>query len=256
MESLIIPTIFSKYHLKVKAFFTTRRGGGSPPPFDSFNLSFEVGDSFENVKNNYNYWEKITGLKTDTLFTVSQEHGNNVVIIKDNITPEAVKNIKGDAIITTIKNCTLGVKTADCAPILIASIDEKLIAIVHVGWRGVVKGILNTTLKVIIEQFNIPPSNLITAIGPCIGSCCYKIGYELIPDFFPILPIEKIFSTRNNTLFFDLREAVRLQLLQNGLRENQIEIINLCTYCNKELFFSYRRDGKKTGRMLNTITLI
>jgi YfiH family protein len=177
------------------------------------------------------------------ILKLKQIHSGSVVEMKD--TSAASEPIEGDAAVTALKDVIVGVRTADCVPILIADSRGTAVAAVHAGWRGTAARIAEATVARLLETFSIDPKNLVAAIGPRIGVCCYEVG----PDVVEAIGDPTLFEGRH----LNLGEANRRQLLDAGLAEEHIEVSSLCTKCREDLFHSYRRDGKKTGHMLSVI---
>src|SRR5262249_12481216 len=183
------------------------------------------------------------------IIKLRQVHSGTVLDIDD--TSAASDPVEGDAAVTSIPGIMLGVLTADCVPILIADSGGKAVAAIHAGWRGTAARIAETAAIRLTEKFQIDPSELIAAIGPHIGPCCYEIGEEVAGEI----------ADRNAILrrpewtkpHLDLATANRQQLSKAGIPEEQIETSSLCTKCRADLFHSYRRDGKRMGHMLSVI---
>jgi YfiH family protein len=153
------------------------------------------------------------------------------------------------------------VKTADCLPILILDPVRKISAAVHAGWRGTILRITRKTLQILISEFGSNPGDLHVALGPAIGSCCYEVDDRVLIPFRKAIPeadrfIRVVFkkhgSGRRQTASprLDLVGANRSELTSLGVPDENITSIDLCTSCHSELFFSYRRDGRPSGRHL------
>ncbi len=142
-------------------------------------------------------------------------------------------------------------QTADCVPILIADFAGTCVAAIHAGWRGTAARITQLTVARMVEKFAVRPQDLSAAIGPHIGVCCYEVG----PDVVAAIPEKEAFERRPDWLkpHLNLAAANRQQLLSAGLSAEQIETTTLCTQCRADLFFSYRREGERAGRMLSVI---
>jgi YfiH family protein len=167
-------------------------------------------------------------LPQNRIFQVSQVHGARAVSAPCERTEEA------DAIVATEPETAVGVRVADCVPILLADSKTGAVAAVHAGWRGVVAGVVASAMK--LHAFDL------AAIGPCIGPCCFEIGDDVIEKLRPHV------RDRHG----DLRAAVRAQLALAGL-EN-IDDVHGCTKCDASRFFSFRRDGEASGRHLAVIS--
>lgn len=247
-------------------FVSTRNGGFSNPPYDSLNLGFHVGDNPETVYKNREQLAFVLKIKLNHFTTANQIHGSTVAIIPENLRGSGACNCDTaisatDAMVTNTPNICLMVLQADCVPILFFDLKKKVIGIAHAGWRGTVQKVAQNTVRVLKENFHCSPHNILVGIGPSIGPCCYKIGPEIIRQ------IEKGFCSQKEYVmnemlrdngYFNLWEANRMQLVQMDIPERNIEIANICTYCNHNSFFSYRHQQRETGRfgagiMLNNL---
>jgi YfiH family protein len=167
------------------------------------------------------------------LATAKQIHSNRVLVVRSS-GPQG----EGDALISNQPGISLGIRTADCLPILIADPKNKAVAAVHAGWRGVVSEIAPRTVEAMTQQFGSKPEDLIVAIGPGIGPCCFEVGPEVAAQF-----------QLSGRAKVDLVATTCRQLGRNGVSPRQIIASGLCSYCNSELFESYRRDREAAGRM-------
>jgi hypothetical protein len=147
---------------------------------------------------------------------------------------------QGDALFTNRPGHWIAVRTADCVPVLLADPDHRAIAMIHAGWRGTAAGIIQRTLDALAARFGSRPGQMIAAIGPAIGGCCYEVGPE-VASRFPGQPPGKG--------KLDLRELLRGQLARTGVAESNIFGGAPCTFCRDSEFFSFRREGAAAGRM-------
>jgi YfiH family protein len=159
--------------------------------------------------------------------------------------------VEGDAAVTSLRGALLGVQTADCVPILIADMNGGCVAAIHAGWRGTAARIAAKTVARLSEKFAVQPKDLSAAIGPHIGVCCYEVG----PEVVEAIADPQAFERRPEWLkpHLNLAVANRQQLLDAGLSADRIDATALCTQCRADLFFSYRREGDRAGRMLSVI---
>jgi YfiH family protein len=157
---------------------------------------------------------------------------------------------EADALITDQPGLLLAVRTADCLPIFVADPEHRAVAAIHAGWRGIVAGILAEVLGRMAERFGSRPDALLVALGPAIGACCYEVGPEVAARFRELFPEREDLNGRAR---LDLAEAARRQLLEAGVRQEQLALAGLCTRCLADEFYSWRRDGPRTGRMLSVI---
>jgi len=153
---------------------------------------------------------------------------------------------EGDALITDEMHRSIGIRTADCVPILLVDSVHRAVAAIHAGWRGTAAGIAERTVHGLEHTFGTTPANLHAAIGPCIRSCCYEVGEDVAHRFAPIFSERKPVKGKH---MLDLPEANRRQLQTAGLSPEHIYDCGRCTACETDLFFSYRRQPEEPGRM-------
>ena len=147
----------------------------------------------------------------------------------------------------------LTILTADCVPVLMYEPKKKVVTAVHAGWRGSDKKIVVKTVEYIKNQYNCNPSDIVAVIAPSIGGCCYEVD-ELVASKF-IDYKESVIKKSQNKYMLDLKNINKEQLLSAGLQESNIEVSHLCTSCNNNKFFSYRRDKECTGRFISAIMM-
>jgi polyphenol oxidase len=152
---------------------------------------------------------------------------------------------QGDALVSNHLGVDLAIRTADCLPVLIADPKRQAVAAIHAGWRGVVSEIVVKAVDRMTREFASKAEDLLVAIGPGIGPCCFEVGPEVAVQFQ--------LSGRTK---IDLVETVCRQLGRNGVSQRQISSSQLCTYCDQELFESYRRDKTEAGRMTAMIGIV
>jgi hypothetical protein len=231
--------------------FSTRRGGVSPAPFDSLNLGNPNGcatqDDQPHIQENYHRLQAAIGCAHSRRCYVHQVHGNEVVSADSDFDV----NLKADALITTTKENVLAIRTADCAPILIADPAGQIVAAVHAGWRGVIAGVIPAAISRLCEMSpTIEARSLLAAVGPCIGNEAFEVGPEVLAEFERAFgadaPIRRESDGKGRV---DLARACRLQLRRAGLPSEQIDITDRCTYRDADEFFSHRRENGVTGRM-------
>jgi YfiH family protein len=158
--------------------------------------------------------------------------------------------------ITSAPGIAIGVETADCVPILLFDPEVPAVAAVHAGWRSTVKKIVQMTIKKMQDEFGSNPTRMIAAIGPAIGPECYEVDEPVMGPMREAFPFWKEVATARKAgrWGLDLVKANRMELMQVGLAEKNIHALGLCTSCRKDLFYSYRAEGK-TGRMLSVIMI-
>jgi polyphenol oxidase len=234
--------------------FSTRLGGVSPLPGNSLNLSGFDFDSRENIEENRRRFLSIFKANYK-LSTVWQVHSDRIKIV--NSTNFEETDDKFDAIVSKEKQLLIGVKTADCVPVLIGDTKTKAFAAIHAGWRGTVQSIVIKTVRRMKNEFGTNPNDLICAIGPAAVSC-YEVGRDVIEEFATNFQNSThLFTpTKENHAFVDLHKANREQLVSCGVHVSNIFTAPFCTMDRSDVFFSYREDRKKygkTGRLLSVI---
>jgi len=238
--------------------FSTRLGGVSNFPKDSLNLAGYDEDSEENiVENRRRFLQVFDG--DFTLASCWQIHSADVRIIK-NLDDVEDGNFKMDALISDVPNVLLGVKTADCVPILLGDAKTKAFAAVHAGWRGTVNSIIKNTIDRMGETYGTNPEDLICAIGAAACGRNYEVGQDVIDAFAEkFSSCGKLFTqTREGHALIDLHLANKEELLSVGVLPANIFTAPLCTMERTDLFFSYRVEKKlygKTGRLMSVIGL-
>ncbi len=245
----------------VHHFSTTRYGGCSTGAFESFNLGNYSGDVRENVDANRHILCQLLELVPDKLLVPHQSHGTEITVIDDQFLKlgkvEQTIMLEGkDALITSLKGVCIAVSTADCVPVLLYAPDKKVIATVHAGWRGTCRRIVQKTIRQIITGYGCTPLEIYAAIGPSIGSEAFEVGNEVCEAFrnneFDMATIAYT-NPLTGKYHIDLWEANRQQLTELGIPPQQIEIAGICTYQHSDFFFSARKLGAESGRMLTGI---
>ena len=177
-----------------------------------------------------------------------QIHSNIVnKVDKDNIG----QIIDGDAIVTNEKNVPLLILTADCVPVVLVDEVNKAVGLVHAGWRGTYGKICSETLQSMKENYNTNTEDVVAIIGPSIGKCCYEVSYDLVEKFSALLPNadEKIYEIRDEKYYLNLWEVNTQILKEFGVLKSNIINMNICTSCNCDRFFSYRKHEKTPKRI-------
>jgi len=265
--------------------FSTRVGGVSALDREKvLNLSFMEWDKRENVLENRRLLQAAVGAKDSQLIVMRQIHsdvvhpfGRGILRSAQDDGPEAKPQAcKGDAAITEEAGLLVATQTADCVPILLVDPKERAVAAIHAGWRGTLARIAQKTVGRMQMEFGSKPANLLAAIGPCIGPCCYEVSADFVTKFrAQFADAESYFDEARSgeepnplqwmnmyppghqpapkNVHLDLRKANRSQLLAVGLRDANIFVSDLCTGCRRDLFFSYRKEGAVSGRMMSVI---
>jgi polyphenol oxidase len=159
---------------------------------------------------------------------------------------------EGDALTSNVPGQYVGVRTADCVPVLLADEQNRAVAAVHAGWRGTAQRIILRTLEHMKGRYGTRPENVVAAIGPAIGPCCYQVGPEVVVQLSPWVP--ELPSTEIPA-YLDLPDINRRQLESWGVPPDRITSVALCTFCREDEFHSFRRDREAAGRMIAVIGL-
>lgn len=242
-------------------FCTTRHGGVSSGNYGTFNISPFSGDNAENQQANLGLLATELQISTQQILFPYQTHSDNVRIINSDFLQLSDLNKKAyldgvDALITNLSQVCIGVTTADCVPVLIFDKVNKVIAVAHAGWRGTCSRIVEKTLQQMTITFGTHPKDVFASIGVSISPEVYNVGRELVEEFEKAnFPVKEIFNSRENQHFLDLWNANKWLLMQTGVPENQIEIAGICSFSNSNDYFSARKLGIKSGRMLSGILL-
>ena len=257
--------------------FSTRLGGESVLGGKrALNLGFTDWDKRERVAANRAKFMAGVAAKQMSLATLRQFHSDVIHLASE----PAADAPRADAMATRAPGLLLGVQTADCVPILLADTRQRVVAAIHAGWRGTLARIVVKTLGRMQMEFGTRPRDVVAALGPAIGRCCYEVGSDVARSFAAQFPnAAEWFDGPFDQLAYgedplwlpwltmmppghvppppraqlDLRAANRWQLIDAGVPETQIDVSDLCTACRTDLLFSYRREGAKTGRMMAVI---
>jgi len=215
------PAIFKNH--PVKAFFTKRV------------------DDFDKFKDSLPF----------KIYLPVQRHTDRIIELQNYAKPEIA-----DAVITDRKGIFIGIKTADCLPVLIFDPEHHAAGALHAGWRGTANGILRKTIQKMKEFFSSDAGDLLIAMGPSIKGCCYEVGEDVIEAIKKENPIEDYILRINGRKHLDLSLANLFQALASGVKRENIWISQDCTYCNSNEYASYRFHGKKAGRQYAVIGML
>jgi YfiH family protein len=234
------------------AFFT-RRGGVSLGPYESLNFGYSVGDERAHVEENFRRAAQALGVRAEAVLVLSQVHGNRVVRVESGQQRAELLAHEGDALIAASGDIACGVRTADCVPILLADPDSGSVAAVHAGWRGTVQRIAEQAVGE-LERLGARRSRLLAAIGPHIARAAFEVGEDVAAELQGASTATAAVEVRPGARpHADLRRIISAQLQEAGLEPRAIDQVEGCTVEEPERFFSYRRDGAQSGRMLSAI---
>ena len=224
--------------------FSTRKGGVSPPPYAQLNLGLHTGDRRENVLKNRAIFFDALPVPKDRLVFPEQVHSDHVQLVKK---PGMVPAC--DALITSQRNLFLTIQTADCFPVFLYDPLVQAVGIVHSGWRSTAKQIVAKTIRFMEAELQAKPERLLAAIGPGVQQACYQVDKKTASYFSD----DVLLPDGSGHFKLDVQGAIVSQLHQAGVTEEHIERDKTCTHCAAELYYSYRRDGINSGRMMGVI---
>ncbi|PYZ97939.1 laccase [Alteribacter lacisalsi] len=242
------------------AGFSTRNGGTGLPPFQSLNLGLHTGDDPDTVVRNRSILAAETGFPLENWVTGEQVHGNRVAKVvaqHRGLGAFSQENaVNGtDGLYTTEPDILLTSMYADCVPLYFYDPERKIIGLAHAGWKGTAGNIAGHMLKA-FEKEGSKAEDIIAAVGPSISGGCYEVDNR-VTDQLKHLPVNDLskaaVSCGGDRFRLDLKEVNRQLLLAGGVREDRLFVSTYCTYSEEDLFFSYRRDKGRTGRMMSFI---
>ena len=250
MVRLMVVAILRSELLEKAGFahgFSLRTGGVSRGRFASLNLGRGLGDDDANVTENHRRFAEAVGFVPGALFEVSQVHGRRVRELEPGEQPELVRQEEGDALVARRPGLAVGIRVADCMPVLLAHPPSGDVAAVHSGWRGVEQRIVSAA----VDTLGHPPAELLVAIGPHIRQPSFEVGEEVARRLEVVAgPGEAVVDRRPPKPHVDLTAIVRRELEALGI--GAVDDLGGCTFEEPDRFFSYRRD-RETGRHLAAI---
>lgn len=240
--------------------FTTRRGGVSAPPRDSLDMALHVGDDPELVLENRRRLCSSLGLDPSAATCAEQVHGKAVTVVKAEDSGRGAARFEdsipgADALITNVSGPVLSLFFADCVPVFIVDPVRRAIGLAHAGWKGTALSIAFETVRAMQREFGTNPAECLAAVGPSIGRCCYDVSTDVAEAVFSAAEDDRVVARAGQKkIRLDLKLANWFILRKSGIPEANIAVSELCTACEADDFFSYRRDGS-TGRMAALIAL-
>lgn len=248
----------------VSAFYTTRFGGCSEGAYSSFNLSYYSGDDPGSVTKNRLLLCKALHLEEQGLFVPNQIHGTEIARIDETFlsfspSEQKVALLGKDALVTSCRRVAVAVTTADCVPIVLYETEKQVVAAIHAGWRGTCGGILQKTVRLMVDAYSCTAEKIHAAIGPSISVGSFEVGPEVRFAFeengFDMQTFS-FFNPLSGKWHIDLWGINRQEMLQSGIPSRQIETVGVCTLNNTDSYFSARVQGISSGRMLTGIFLV
>lgn len=227
-------------------------------------ITYSVLNKFSNIAHGtttksctFNDLLKSIGCNDIDAVIPKQVHQNAVIIVDPTMKGKGEDFYIGDSLATNIRNIGLVIRTADCLPIFLYDKDKEVIGLIHAGWRGLESDIIGAFVARIKKIYNINEESLTVAIGPAINKNCYEVGNDVVGSLSGIYNYlnEFIEEAGRNKCYLDLKLLSKRRLLQAGVREENIEISDLCTHCNSDLFYSFRRDKGKLGNIYSALCL-
>lgn len=235
----------------VRHLFTTRTGGVSRGEFATMNLSFTRGDDPERVAENYRRLAAVLGCSPGDMVATHQTHTANIRLVTDadrgkGVTrPGDYENI--DGLVTDRPGIVLVVYVADCVPLYFVDPVRRAVGLAHSGWRGTAAGMGARMVRAMGEYFDTRPEDLYAAIGPSICRDCYEVSKDVAEQFQKYQAVSP--GKEPGKYHLDLWEANRRILLEAGVREERIEVTDLCTCCNSDYLFSHRASKGRRGNL-------
>ena len=244
-------------HPNIRHAFFTRQGGVSEGIYASLNGGLGSSDDPVRVRENRRLMAETMGVRTDALVSVHQIHSPDAVRVD---APWPGERPKADGMATDVAKIALAITTADCGPILFADPKGGIIGAAHAGWRGALTGVLESTIAA-MERIGARRSRIVAVLGPTISQAAYEVGPEMKAKFLESDSAARRFfrpSDRREHAMFDLPGFIRARL--EAARIGEFADLGLCTYCDEERFFSYRRTTHGSepdyGRLISAIALI
>jgi len=240
---IISPQIFADVS-EIRAGMSTKLESDPDRTF-GMNLSYRVGDDPSLVKKNRDAFFARMDIVESELAVPLQCHSQRVLRVDK---PGEYEGC--DALVTNQMHLALAVVVADCVPLLLVDPVHHAVGAVHAGWRGTAGKIVPRAVEKMKTEYQTDPEQLKVFIGPSAGKCCYEVGEEVAVMFG-----DKLVSYSKKKYFLDLKGENEAQLRQQGVDARNIEMSDSCTICERQVFHSYRRDGKSSGRMMAVIYL-
>ena len=241
--------------------FSTRSGGVSPAPFDSLNLRTGCADSQENLRENFRRFCGVIGADHRRVVLAKQVHETTVRRCTGADAGKGLwseRDYTADALITDEKNLPLAVFSADCGIILLYDPVHPAIGAVHAGWRGCAGGIVEKTVAAMVSEYGSDPADILAAVGPCIGQCCFETDRDVPDAMLAALgdAAAPYLEQRGAKWHVDLAGLNRQWLVKAGVLPEHIDTCGLCTACRPDLFWSHRKMGEDRGVQCAMLSLI
>ncbi len=243
-NSYITFDLFKQFE-EIICTFSTRKGGYSTGPFTSQNMGNVQHDKSEVVKRNRLNYYKNLNIDPTKVILPGQIHSANITVVNS-----GGQAGNSDALISNKFNLFLGIQTADCFPIFLYEPGNRVIGAIHAGWQGAIAGIIPKTIALMETRLGANPSDIFAAIGPGLQKDCFEVREDVYHQFSEMYWHSHPDRTKR---YLDLQAFIRDCLIKTGLQRQNIESDNSCTRCRVDLYYSYRRDGEKSGRMMGLL---
>jgi YfiH family protein len=254
-DDAVKPPVIQAQLLSAEGFghaFFTRIGGISASPWDTLNIAASTGDDPAAVRENIRRCAVALGVPMERLYFLSQVHGTDAQVLDGTEDRDEIVKKVGDITASRVSGVACGVRSADCTPVLLADRLSGAVVAVHSGWRGTVANAAAAGVRALYAL--APGASIIAAIGPHIERCCFEVGDDVASSLASASSLgEASIDRSRGRPHVDLRRIVRAQLESAGVEPSRIEDVDGCTVCDAERFFSYRRDGERSGRLLSAI---
>jgi YfiH family protein len=221
-----------------------------------YSLALHTGEDSNKICSNRKELLKSLGLQDYSVVLANQTHSCNIAVINDNYSKGWIDSASAidntDALITNQKGVLLGILSADCVPVMLYDKAKQVVANIHAGWRGSACNIVSKSVIKMQQEFDSNPADIISLIAPSIGKCCYEVDINVAKHFSHI---DGAYSKVGDKYMLDLPYINRYQLLQSGISDEHIQMSGVCTSCDNERFFSYRKECGCSGRFMSLIGL-
>jgi polyphenol oxidase len=260
---------WQKQFPQLKVGFSSRSGGISSTPFHSLNCGLHVSDAPMDVVNNRERLAEAVGLPIESWVYAEQVHGKEVIWLTSEDKGKGIRSRESaiqakDAFITQDTSLCIAALFADCVPLYFYDPIHQVIGLTHAGWKGTVQEIAAVTITKMRQNFASKPDDILVAIGPSIGICCFAVDEVVMNKVWELFNRDMMWKDGDKPLFqekmngkfmLNLQEMNRQIMIKAGILPSHIEVSQLCTSCRTDLFFSHRKENGKTGRMAAWIGL-
>jgi polyphenol oxidase len=252
-------TLFEPFSSQLLCTTSTRLGGVSEGPLHSLNLSTRVGDDEHHVNTNRLRLCGVMNIEPEMVAQAQLVHGNHIEVITEQ-SPKgfSYKFPTTDGLVTNVAQVPLFIPVADCAAVAFFDPQQRVIGMLHSGWKGVVHHIIPAMISTMHTVYGSDPTHILVGVSPCLGPCCYEVREDFIhtvTEAFSIKAKDFLIPQADDTIHFDMWSALRWQLEENGILPEHVEGPTLCTACSVDEFYSHRKERGKTGRFASVIVL-